>query len=83
MARAFVFPDPRDRSFNESGVIVDQPKVLGLYNQFTGASPKRQIVTDEIKEWFMEEAKDRGWDSAEFIGNQCTLRVDFKNHVWE
>ena len=31
MARAFVFPDPKDRSYNEPGVIVDQPKVLGLY----------------------------------------------------
>lgn len=80
--RAFVFPDPNDRSYNEPGVIVDQPKVLGLYNQETGTRPKKQFVTKEIKDWFVKEAETRGWDKADFIGNQCTLRVDFTHHKW-
>ena len=83
MARAFVFPDPKDRSYNEPGIIVDQPKVLGLFNQETGQSPKRQIVTEDIKKWFREEAERRGWDSADFLGNQCALKVDFNNHKWD
>ena len=76
MPRAFVFPDPNDRSFNEPKVIVDQPKILGLFNQITGSSPKRQMVTDEIKDWFCKEADSRGWDTADFVGNQCTLGVE-------
>lgn len=82
MARAFVFPDPRDRSYNQPGVIVDQPKVLGLYNQEYKPRPKRQVVTEEIRVWFEEEARSRGWDMISFIGNQCTLQVDFKTHKW-
>ena len=83
MARAFVFPDPRDRSYNQPSVIVDQPKVLGLYNQEYKPRPKLQIVTEDIRQWFLEEAKNRGWDEATFAGNQCTLRVDFATHVWQ
>ena len=79
MPRAFIFPDPNDRSFNEPKVIVDQPKILGLYNQEYKPRPKRQVVTEEIKDWFLTEAKKIGWDSAEFVGNQCTLGVELPN----
>lgn len=82
MSRAFVFPDPRDRSYNQPGVIVDQPKVLGLYNQEANPKPKLQMVTKQVQEWFENEATKRGWDEAKFIGNQCTLQVDFKTHKW-
>ena len=81
--RAFVFPDPCDRSYNQPGVIVDQAKVLGLYNQENKQSPKKQFVTKDIRDWFKSEAENRGWDEANFIGNQCTLQVDFHTHKWD
>ena len=79
MARKFVFPDPNDRSYNEPAVIVDQPKVLGLYNQESGQE-KRQVITSEVREWFIKEAAARGWDESNFVGNQCTLGVDLPRH---
>lgn len=80
MARKFVFPDPNDRSYNEPKVILDQPRVIGLFNQENNVRPKRQMVTQDVKEWFTNEAISRGWDTAEFVGNQCTLGVDLPYH---
>ena len=79
MARAFVFPDPNDRSANSPKVIVDAPKVLGLYNQEHKGEKgfvKKQIVTGDIRDWFQQKAEDLGWDDSEFVGNQCTLSAD-------
>lgn len=80
MPRRFVFPDPNDRSYNEPKVILDQPKIIGLFNQENNIRPKRQMVTQDVREWFTREAYERGWDSAEFVGNQCTLGVELPFH---
>ncbi|MBQ9434120.1 MAG: hypothetical protein IJU26_07895 [Synergistaceae bacterium] len=72
--RPHVFPDPKDRSKNDPAVMVSSKQVIGIYNQETGE--QAQYVTDNVKTWFCNEAKAKGWDSAEFIGNQCLLKMN-------
>jgi hypothetical protein len=84
MARKFIYPDVDDRTVNEPMVIVSPAQVRGLCNQsggakLTGYGPDTE---DEFrKDWFVTEMKARGWDSAEFFGNQCLLRANLKVHI--
>ena len=76
--RPRVFPDPNDRSKNDPAVIVQSRQVIGIYNQETGE--QAQYVTDHIKTWFCGEDKNRGWDSADFINNQCLLKMNLSEN---
>lgn len=73
MPRPFKFPDPNDRSFNEPRVIAQPEDILKLYNKEKGT--KQERITDPVKEWFVNKAKDYGWNNADFTGSQCTLEV--------
>ena len=77
MPRPFVFPDPDDRSKNDPGIIVTSEQVIGLYNQFNKDGDEIQRVTSTVKDWFLEESKNQGWDDAKFVGNQCVLENKF------
>ena len=73
--RPFVFPDPAKMSKAHSSKIVESAQILGLYNQETGDNSK--YVTEKVQTWFKEKAESLGWHEAEFIGNQCVLRMNF------
>ena len=77
MSRPFVFPDPDDRSKNNPGIIATSEQVIGLYNQFNKDGDEIQRVTSTVKDWFLEEAKNQGWDEAKFVGSQCILENKF------
>ncbi len=77
MARPFVFPDPKDRSVNSPTTIISSAQVLGNYNQ-EHPDNKRERVTDVVKEWFQEQAKEEGWSESEFHGSDCLLVADVK-----
>ena len=77
MPRPFVFPDPDDRSKNDPSVIASSQQVLGLYNQ-ENDEEEMQRVTKKVQDWFIERAKQEGWDEASFSGNQCILKNTFK-----
>ena len=78
MAGQYVFPDPNDRSKNDPCVIVDNKRVLGIYNQAHPEEENMQKVTDKVQEWFKKEAEERGWDNSKFAGGQCILENLFK-----
>lgn len=78
MARKYVFPDPDDRSKNNPCIIVDNDKVLGLYNQEQDADNKMQKVTQKVQDWIKEQATELGWDNIKFAGGQCILENEFK-----
>ena len=78
MAGQYVFPDPNDRSKNDPCVIVDNKRVLGIYNQAHPEEENMQKVTDKVQEWFKDEAETRGWDNSKFAGGQCILENLFK-----
>ena len=73
----YVFPDPNDRSKNDPCVIVDNKKVLGIYNQEHPDEENMQKVTDKVQEWFNEKADELGWDESKFAGGQCILENHF------
>lgn len=75
----YVFPDPNDRSKNDPCVIVNNKKVLGLYNQAHPDEEDMQRVMDKVQEWMTNEAKKLGWDDVKFAGGQCILENNFKN----
>ena len=77
MPRPYVFPDPNDRSPNNPSVIVSSQQVLGLYN--AGNSERMDKVTDKVRSWFTNAAKEKGWDGAQFSGGQCFLTKEFKS----
>lgn len=70
----FKFPDPNDRTINDPTTIADSERVLNLYNQEN--NQERERVTDNVKEWFTQEALAQGWNSADFHGNGCVLGVE-------
>lgn len=59
---------------NNPSIIVTTEQVLGIYNQDCDDCKER--VTDNVKKWFETEAKNYNWDEAEFVGNQCLLKVN-------
>ena len=77
MARKYVLPDPNDRSKNDPCIIVDNKKVLGIYNQEHKDEEDMQKVTDKVQEWITSEAKKIGWDEIKFAGGQCILENNF------
>lgn len=36
-----------------------------------------QRVTKKVQDWFLDYAKEQGWDEANFAGNQCILKNNF------
>lgn len=74
----YVFPDPNDRSKNNPCTIMDNKKVLGIYNQAHPENEDMQKVTDKVQEWITEEAEKLGWDEIKFAGGQCILENSFK-----
>jgi hypothetical protein len=70
----FQFPDPDDRSINNPSIIADSERVLNLYNQ--EHEDDRERVTNVVREWFIKEARDKGWSNADFHGNGCALSVN-------
>lgn len=77
MANRYKFPDPKDRSQNDPGTFAKSQKVLDLYNRAHDGEDDMQNVTKKVQEWFSEEAKNQGWDTADFYGNACLLVKDF------
>lgn len=74
----YVFPDPNDRSKNNPCTIMDNKKVLGIYNQAHSDDEDMQKVTDKVQDWTIKKAKELGWDVAKFAGGQCILENHFK-----
>lgn len=75
MAKPYPFPDPNDRSPNTPIDTVPGVKVLELYNR-CHKDDKMQKVTTKVQNWMTETAKTQySWDSVEFAGSECILRV--------
>lgn len=74
----YVFPDPNDRSKNDPCTIMDNKKVLGLYNQGHPEEEDMQRVMDKVQDWITAEATKVGWDQVKFAGGQCILENLFK-----
>lgn len=58
-------PDPSERSEKEPAVLCGSKRILDLYNRAKEKDAKR--VSKEVKKWFLETAKNEGWDAAIFI----------------
>lgn len=78
MAGQYLFPDPDDRSKNDPCIIVNNKKVLGIYNQAHPKEEDMQKVTSKVQEWFKEKAEKMKWDDVKFSGGQCILENKFK-----
>lgn len=76
----YVLPDPNDRSKNDPCTIMDNKKVLGLYNQALEHKEEEnmQKVTPKVQTWIVDEAKKAGWDEVKFAGGQCILENKFQ-----
>lgn len=75
----YIFPDPNDMSKNNPCTIMDNKRVLGLYNQGHPDEEDMQKVMDKVQNWITEEAKKQGWDEVKFAGGQCILENKFNN----
>ena len=71
MARRFSFEDPNDRSPKDYYVDVPSDRVLALYNQDN--DPKAQRLSENVRKWFIDEAKKLEWDKIEFSNTNCRL----------
>lgn len=78
MAGKYVFPDPNDRSKNDPCIIMENKKVLGIYNQSHPDEEDMQKVTEKVQDWIKKEANKIGWDEVKFAGGQCILENLFK-----
>lgn len=70
--RPFDFPDPDDVTPKHPSTIAYSDQVLGLYNQSHDGENMLK-VSSKVKDWFMREAKSKGWDEATFIDSDCVL----------
>lgn len=78
MAGQYVFPDPDDRSKNDPCIIVENKRVLGIYNQAHPDEENMQKVTQKVQDWFKRKAEENRWDNIRFSGGQCILENEFK-----
>lgn len=72
----FEFPDPKDRSVNEPHIIIERPKILGLYNQSNNTNAKN--VSESVKEWIVAEGKKQGFSTVEVVGSAAMLGANIK-----
>ena len=76
MAKPYPFPDPNNCSPNAPIMTVPGDKVVDLYNRYHEVEDGMQKVTTKVQNWFISKAKNEySWDSAEFAGSECILRV--------
>lgn len=76
MPRPFTMPDPNDRSKNDPAVLVDSAKILGHFNQEHRGGEKATYVSETVRRWYTDKAKESGWSSVEFVGNQAMLKMN-------
>jgi uncharacterized protein (DUF2235 family) len=73
MARRYEWPDPKDRSPNNPHTLLEREAVIDLYRQGTGNEDAKNL-TEAIKEWFVGEAKKRGWDDVTWADQTAVLK---------
>ena len=78
MGRDLKFPDPDDYPPNTQTVNCNAERVLGLYNQDSGASAQR--ISETVRRWFTAKALEKGWrgvnwpkDVGTGYGSGCVL----------
>jgi uncharacterized protein (DUF2235 family) len=77
MARRYEWPDPKDRSPNNPHTLLEREAVIDLYRQGTGNEDAKNL-TEAIKEWFVGEAKERGWDDVTWADQTAVLKKVWK-----
>lgn len=73
-ATAVNFPLPSSVTPSSPSVLLDIATILALYDETTAADAQATTeVTDAVKETITTKAKDLGWKSVVFTGNQVLL----------
>jgi hypothetical protein len=65
MARRLKFPVAAERSEKAPAALCKNERVVALYNQAHNTTAKR--IAKNMRKWFVDTAKENGWDSAVFL----------------
>jgi hypothetical protein len=63
--RKLKFPETKDYGAKDPVILCPGERVIAIYKQETGK--KAQRIAKKMKEWFMAEAKRRGWADCRFV----------------
>ena len=63
----FAFPVPGNVNSKEQAFFCSADRVLALYNKRHGGAQKR--VTNIVRDWFEQEARQAGWAQAMFLAD--------------
>ncbi|SEM52034.1 hypothetical protein SAMN04487952_104220 [Halomonas caseinilytica] len=74
MARPYDFPDPNDRSPNHPSELAERDRIIGLYNSANAEQAQR--MSQSVKDWFSEAAKEVGWTNVQFVDDQAVLTAN-------
>jgi len=74
-----LFPDPKDRTPDNPHILVEAKNVINLFN--LSRYQDADSLTDEIKEWFEEEATVQGWSKGTWVGNEINSCAVLKR-IW-
>lgn len=58
-------PNPAERSEQDPAVLCNGKRVVALYNYHNSKNAKR--VSQDVRNWFVETARQEGWDGAIFV----------------
>jgi hypothetical protein len=65
MPRGLKFPVAAERSEKAPAALCKNERVVALYNQAHNMDAQR--IAKNMRKWFVETAKENGWDSAVFL----------------
>lgn len=74
MPEKIEFPDPDDRTTNSPAVLMPRTEILAYWNQ-EHEHDRKGAGNAELREWYAEQAKLKGWNSAAFFGDECLLSM--------
>ena len=66
---------------NAPCIVVNNKKVLGIYNQSHPNEENMQKVIPKVQDWFKVKAVEIGWDELKISGGQCILENHLKKIV--
>lgn len=72
--RPYVFSSPNDVTPANPKTVMTSEQIIGLYNQAHPGEAPMQRMTDKVKNWVVDEAKNKyNWDAAHIADNYCIL----------
>ncbi len=75
MPEKIEFPNTHDRTTSSPAVLISRAEILAYWNQ---EHDSKGVGNEELRKWYVKQAELKGWNSADFFGDECLLSIVVK-----